>query len=94
MVDGIEPGATSFEEKHLIAVMMYLALNGACRKIDIYRNVSSNPRIPEKLDRLEALGLITQVSDKNLRSIVINLTPKGKIVAQKIVDLDVAIKSD
>lgn len=92
MGDETEVGAPSFEEKHLIAIMMYLAVNGACRKIDIYRNVSSNPRIPEKLDRLEAMGLINQAPDKNLRSILINLTPKGQTVAQKIIDLGAAIK--
>jgi DNA-binding MarR family transcriptional regulator len=38
------------------------------------------------------MGLINQAPDKNLRSILINLTPKGQTVAQKIIDLDAAIK--
>jgi len=70
-----------FEEKHLISIMMFLFINGPTRKIDIYSNVSNNPHIPEKLNRLESLGLLTQVSDRNRRSIIIELTDKGKEVA-------------
>lgn len=93
MVSDTSKGVLTFEEKHLIAIMLFLSINGRCRKIDIYQNVSSNPRIPEKLDRLEALGLLIQESDPNHRSIMISLTPKGVEVAEKLADLDKVIKS-
>jgi DNA-binding MarR family transcriptional regulator len=82
----------SLEEKHLIGIMLFLAMNGSCRKIDVYLNVSSNPRIPDKLDRLESMGLINQITDPNVRSIIIALTPKGKKVAERLVELDRMIK--
>ncbi len=70
-----------FEEKHLISIMMFLFMNGPTRKIDIYSNVSNNPHIPTKLDKLEEAGLLTQVSDRNRRSIIVDLTDKGREVA-------------
>ncbi len=89
-----ERGVLSFEEKHLVAIMMYLSINGQCRKIEIYQNVSSNPRIPEKLDRLESMGLIDQISDPKSRSIIIALTKKGREVADALNSLDKMIKEN
>ena len=89
-----EKGVMTLEEKHMIAIMMYLSINGECRKIEIYENVSSNPRIPQKLDRLESMGLLTQKYDRNLRSTVIKLTSKGMEAAKIINELDRRLKSD
>jgi len=93
MNGGVDKSVCAFEEKHLISIMMFLSVNGECRKIEIYENVSSNPRIPDKLDRLEALGFITQTSKPDSRSITIALTEKGKAVAESLVELDRLIKS-
>lgn len=90
----MDRGVLSFEEKHLVAIMMYLSINGQCRKIEIYQNVSSNPRIPEKLDRLESLGLIRQTNDTKSRSIIVSLTSKGRAVADKLIELDKLIKAN
>jgi DNA-binding MarR family transcriptional regulator len=87
-----ESGVLGFEEKHMIAIMMFLSINGECQKIEIYRNVSSNPRIPDKLDRLEVMGLIKQISTVGTRAITIALTPKGKEVAEKLIELDGIVK--
>ena len=82
----------SLEEKHLIAIMLYLNINPRCKKIEIYENVSSNPRIPDKLNRLESMGLITQQDDSESRSIIIALTDKGADVAEKLAELDRIIR--
>ena len=50
-------GVTAFEEKHMISMLMFLGANGPSRKIDIYEGVSSNPRMPDKLNHLEEIGL-------------------------------------
>ena len=94
MTDEKVRGAEGFEEKHLLSIMMFLSMNGECRKIEIYENVSSNPRIPQKLDRLESMGLLTQKYDSNLRSTVIKLTSKGMEAAKIINELDRRLKSD
>ncbi|MBO7351825.1 MAG: hypothetical protein J6U12_02785 [Candidatus Methanomethylophilaceae archaeon] len=89
-----EKGVLGFEEKHLIAIMMFLSINGECQKIEIYRNVSSNPRIPDKLDRLESMGLITQEPIEGSRATNIVLTAKGRKVANILVDLDALLKTN
>ena len=94
MDEEIERSVLSFEEKHVISIMLFLSINGECKKIDVYRNVSTNPRIPDKLDRLEALGMITQKMNRGSRAVVVALTPKGRLVADKLIELDRIVKSD
>jgi len=89
-----EKSVVSFEEKHLISIMMYMSINEECKKMDIYDQITSNPRIPEKLDRLEGMGLIKQIHDPNQRSIIISLTPKGKQVCDLLKEVDRLIKSE
>jgi Mn-dependent DtxR family transcriptional regulator len=94
MPNEVEKSVLAFEEKHLVAIMMFLSINGSCRKIDVYQNVSSNPRIPDKLDRLEALGLITQKPSANSRSVQIELTKRGRAIADRLIELDQLIKAE
>ncbi len=51
-----------FEEKHVISILMYVAGNPGCKKTDIYDAVSRNPRMPEKIEILESMGLMTLTS--------------------------------
>lgn len=90
----IEKSVQGLEEKHTISIMLFLSINGECKKIDIYRKVSSNPRIPAKLDRLEAMGLIAQRTTRGTRAVTIVLTAKGRQVADKLLELDRIIKTD
>lgn len=83
---------TALEEKHMISVLIFLAANGSCRKIDIYDNVSSNPRMPDKLNKLEDLGLIIQEMDVISRSTIVTLTNVGEQVANLLVSIDRCIK--
>lgn len=75
-------GALLFEEKHMIAIMLFLLDNVVSRKIDLYNGVSPNPRMPDKLDALEYHGMIVQDLDKISRSTLINLTEAGRQVAE------------
>ncbi len=92
--DSITPGVTAFEEKHMISILTYLGANGASRKIDIYEGVSSNPRMPDKLNSLEELGLVTQEMDMTSRSTIVTLTPAGEQVASLFVAIDKCIKGN
>ena len=93
MSEEVEYGAITFEEKHLISIMLFLCINGSCRKIDIYDNVTSNPRVPDKLNRLEAMGLITQDKSAGSKSVTVSLTDKGRQIADRLVELDRLVKS-
>lgn len=82
----------TLEEKHMISILIYLLENGDKRKIDIYNGVSSNPRMPDKLDLLEDMGLITQQMDMINRATIVSLTPKGEQVASMLVAIDKCIR--
>ena len=84
----------ALEGKHMISILLYLNINDRCKKIEIYDNVSNNPRLPDKLDELEAMELITQFKDSDSRSMIIALTPKGKMVAQRLSELERLIRSN
>lgn len=84
---------TALEEKHMISILLYLSTRGPSRKIDIYDGVSSNPRMPDKLNILEEMGLLTQRMDTATRSTVVTLTREGEDVAGMLVNIDERIKS-
>lgn len=84
---------SAFEEKHMITILTYLLANGPSRKIDIYESVSSNPRMPDKLNLLESMGMVTQRMDMVSRSTIVTLTPTGAQVADLFDDIDRCIKT-
>ncbi len=86
-------GVMAFEEKHMIAMLMFLGANGPSRKIDIYEGVSSNPRMPDKLNHLDRIGLVTQDMDMVTRSTIVTLTPAGEQVANLFVAIDKCINA-
>ena len=49
----------TLESKHMLSILLFLLDNGNCTKMDLYNAVSKNPRMPEKLEELVGLGLIT-----------------------------------
>lgn len=83
----------NLEEKHMISILLFLLDNGAKRKIDIYDGVSSNPRMPDKLNLLEDMGLVTQRMDMITRSTIVELTDQGEQVASMLQAIDKCIRS-
>ncbi len=82
----------NLEEKHMISILIFLLENGAKRKIDIYEGVSSNPRMPDKLNLLEDMGLLTQRMDMITRSTIVELTDQGEQVANLLMAIDKCIR--
>ena len=70
---------TVLEEKHLLSTILYLT-NGPCTKMDIYNNVSKNPRMPDKLFRLQELGFLDMEMDPVTRATIVFLTDKGLVL--------------
>ena len=85
--------ATILEEKHMISILIFLANHGPSRKIDIYDGVSSNPRMPDKLNVLEEMGLLVQELDQVTRSTIVELTPGGEQAAKLLISVDRCIRS-
>ncbi len=74
-----------FEEKHVIPILFYIYREGPSKKSDIYGSVSTNPRMPLKLDMMERAGLITQSIDTiNNNTTTVSLTEKGEIIVKKL----------
>ncbi len=79
--------ADVLEEKHSIDILLYLLDEKTALKSTIYRNISTNPRMPEKLDKLADAGLITQsVNRFEKNSATVRLTPRGEEVAELLSD--------
>lgn len=87
-------GARILEEKHMISTLLYLYEHGPSRKMDIYENVSKNPRMPDKLEKLEEYGLVNIIPDTEGRAtVVISLSDKGEKTAEILVQLHEMINS-
>ncbi len=87
-------GARILEEKHMISTLLYLYEHGPSRKMDIYENVSKNPRMPDKLEKLEEYGLVNIIPDTEGRAtVVISLSDKGEKTAEMLVQLHEIINS-
>ena len=84
-------GLSVLESRHNIAILLAL-INGPMTKSELYRAVSTNPRMPEKLAVLERAGLLT-ISRIDYRKDVVELTEKGMRVAGKLSELDSIIRS-
>ena len=82
-------GISVLEQKHMISTILFLADSGGCTKSELYRAVSTNPRMPEKLDMLEEAGLITQEQSDGSRSVRISLTDLGTEVSAILSEIDV-----
>ena len=91
----VRPSRVSvLEEKHAIVLMIYLSAHDGCRKSDLYRDISRNPRMPEKLDMLENSGLIVQEPIGERNSVRILLTEMGRKVADALVAIERMMSED
>lgn len=76
------------EEKHMVSTILFLYGREGCMKTELYTNVSSNPKMPMKLDRLEEAGLIMQMQTEGSRAVVLSLTETGRKVARSLQEID------
>lgn len=78
----------------MISTLLYLYEHGPSRKMDIYENVSKNPRMPDKLEKLEEYGLVNIIPDTEGRAtVIISLSDKGEKTAEILVQLHEMINS-
>lgn len=80
------PDVLVLESNHMISILFYLLEHDGCKKTDIYSGVSRGTRMPDKLDSLEASGLlITRNAGPNMISV--QLTDLGRDVANSLLDI-------
>lgn len=82
-------GVRILESRHMVSILLFLRGSGPVQKMEIYENVSTNPRIPDKLKVMEDAGLLTETTDGRTKTIT--LTEKGLRVATILEKLDEVI---
>ncbi len=81
----VEYKLSFFEEKQMMATLLYIYRNGETAKYVIYDKVSKNSRMPLKLERLKEAGLITM---RYGMPTYVSLTDKGRYLASKMDDIE------
>ena len=89
----MDDGIRLLEEKHVMHILDFIGSNPDCMKTEIYKAVSHNPRMPDKLNMLEREGLILQEKKDPRGTTTITLTEKGERIALLLEDIDCALRS-
>lgn len=76
------------EERHMLSTLLYVREHPGCSKSDLYRAVSKNPRMPDKLEILQSLGLLRLYNRDGSSSTFMELTDKGSEFAEAIASAD------
>ena len=80
------------EDRHKISILIFLLINGPSMKSTIYENISTNPRMADKIDELAGMGLVTIDQRKfENNATFVSLTPKGEAVAEKLYQIKLLI---
>ena len=66
-----------FETSKSIDILLYVRCNPLCKKTDVYRNVSRNVHIPEKIGEMVEIGLIAFSCVAGSNATHMSLTEKG-----------------
>ena len=77
-----------FSERNTCEILVYLHLFGPRSRTEIYHTISTNPRMPQKLDLLEELGLIKQCEKGANRKRMVMLTTTGTKFAITLCSLE------
>lgn len=83
------------QDKHNILIIMALYLSGRKSKTEIYRAVSTNPRMAQKLQNLVDKGIITMKLERSVRDRnMVDLTPLGETYARWLCQLETSMGGD
>lgn len=77
------------EEKHSTQIVLFIHACGPQSKSDIYRTISTNSRMPQKLEILRDEGILEEKrsGDGSCKTIY-SLTPTGRVLANMLCDLE------
>ncbi len=83
------------EDKHSTSIIILLYICGRKSKTEIYDMVSTNPRMPMKLDNLARNGIVTVTLENGSRPrSMVDLTPLGRTYAKGLCDLEMSVGGD
>ena len=77
------------DNKHMMAVLLFLLENGPSNRTDIYNNISRNSNMPQRLDLMVDMGLLT--SNVSIHGIYMGLTSPGRYIAEHLTLIEKAL---
>ncbi len=77
----------------MMTTLMYIQKNPGCMKTDVYDAVSRNPKMPEKFQVLQSMGLLEQRTMDSRGKTSLCLTEKGNRVASLLENLEVELNT-
>ena len=77
------------DNRHMMSVLLYLLENGQCNRTSIYNSISRNSNMPQRLDRMVDLGLLT--SSASIHGIFMDLTERGRYIAEHLALIERAL---
>ncbi len=83
-------------DSHINRIILLLYFGGRKSKTEIYRHISTNPRMPKKIEFLQNEGYITislEGTREHPRNMV-DLTPLGNSLAEGLCELETSIGGD
>lgn len=72
------------QQKHVMAILLYVSKMSPVMKTDIYSNVSRCSSMAEKIDTLYSMGLVDIYHAARTNSEIVVATERGKMVAELI----------
>lgn len=73
----------------MMAVLLFLLENGPSNRTDIYNNISRNSNMPQRLDLMVDMGLLT--SNASIHGIYMGLTSPGRYIAEHLTLIEKAL---
>ena len=83
--------STILESAKSVDILLYVHNNPMCLKSEIYRNVSRNAHTRELMDTLHSEGLLSMEPTGHGNSHILELTDKGRRVADLLLRLEEAL---
>lgn len=77
-----------FSERNVVLILVYLYVFGPRTRSEIYHDVSTNPRMSNKLQLLIDVGLVHQTEKDWYNRKELSLTEAGKKVAEYLISLE------
>ena len=81
-------------EKNTAAIIMYLYLFGAKTRTEIYNAISTNPRMPQKLEKLLEQKIIKYTAENSKDGTRVELTSMGMKIGEMLCRMERLVGGD
>lgn len=82
------------DKRYMMPVILFVHRNPKCIKTELYNATSRSAHMPDRLDELESLGLLTQTRAGLTGMTILELTSKGERIAECLEFISDVMKED